>query len=264
MDSLISHLSTVKPENLDYGIDTEKYNQYLALLLPEDRVIVEGIISRLRFISYEELLSALNRSLDDFLSKNKSLNKVYVAFPSHKIGSENWLVAQVWHRLEALNPQLISGNAILDSNCEEYHILFIDDAIYTGNNWCGFIDSLTYDNNPEKQTENKNRFHYHVVVPFRTEDSKRFIERNAGFCCIPYFYQHEVLSNCRNLFPTEELQDRFKMESTICSPTYFAHKIANEFGCWPQILVDGYLPHTGKNFGTILKNIPNKEFLSKK
>jgi hypothetical protein len=243
--------------------------QYLDRLSEPDRSFVRELLDRTTYIPYAEFKVALLQSFQIFVNDIGN-QEFYLVLPSGKVGSEHWLTALLWPKLRLMNlRQIISEDDVLDIT-EQVHVLTIDDAIYSGNNTLGKIDSLTFDMSEKlglRQRAVTQQLLFDIVVPYVNpsgiEGINHFCEELGVSCMIHSTYQVPSLNKLMNVekyYPIDgdAPYDKFKIESTALPPLYFDHKVAGSSSTYSTIYLDGVIPEDGE-FGPLLKRLPSRE-----
>lgn len=275
-------------------LDPTRVEQYLQKLTPEDQTAIKLLLENTKYINFSEFYSALMRSLASFVASVSKNEPLYLVYPK-KFGSdwsatdrpagtpaaggcsEHWIIQLLWPVLREYNILgIINSSNVPISPTGKIHILFVDDAIYTGNNFLGSIDEYT-DSVAQKFGVRSAILHqqYNVVVeclvPYlSTCGYEQIVGMSRSLSFITNFHCAERLKSFRNILTDldqhKRFYSRFECEGWPC-PVYFDHKVANNFGSFPQIYLHGYIPvndnqtQKGEEFGCLLKNPPSRAII---
>ena len=267
--------------NGQHGLDPAKVQSYLTSVNPKYHDIIAFLLEHTAYITMETTLAESYKTASPLFQALKE--NFYIYLPSEKIGSEYWFTAKLYP-LFAYHPHF-KGYINNDTPLEKGHIIIIDDAIYSGVNVLSMIDEFT-DNmvnrikDPIGTTlESRNRnykqnikelaanYVFHLLVPYVLPEGKQEIVNFAGEDFTICFYHTNELTSLRALVRETKLESVYKGFYTAftmeghASPTYFDHKVANNFGSFPQIYLEGY---NGKQMtGTLLKKLPDRSMIEK-
>lgn len=218
----------------DRSICKNKYQEFLNNCKTDSgRALVRDICKNTIYVRFEELKEIFLRLINYVITKHKKFN---VFYNINSIGSENWLVLLGWDKLREGCQKIISDYRDINN---DYPILFIDDCIYTGNKMCYDIDDIQYDYQCKNNKVLPNECI--SVVPFCGKNGYSQLKRDFKITLYVGKYV-EMLEGYDEMY----LYRRLRAES-IPYPIYFDHKIANEFGSFPQI------------YNHIVKNKPSRE-----
>ena len=250
---------------VDRSFDPIKVQEYLSLMNEPDSSFIQELLSKTTYIRYEEFKQALFQSFDLF-RKSIGQEGFYLMLPSDKIGSEHWITALLWPSLRTMNlAQVIDEKSPIILNGIT-NILFIDDAIYSGQNTINKINAITFNgaviNKEINFMEIGKYLKFHVVTPFITTYGTNVIlnvckERNTQ-CIIYGIYQLPTLPNLMNINKYYSgnnkslLSERFNIFSIDMPAVYFDHKVAGPVSTFVNIYINGRLPN-GTSFGSLLK-----------
>jgi len=228
-------------------LDSDKVSRYLSTIPEEYVEAAIFVINNTKYVSYDEFRDNLQRSFELF---QNSINDqpFYLVYPMQgKIGSENWLTHLLYPQIRQMNLIGFLNNKdnkdnkdnILADIPSESNILLIDDAIYSGCNMAGTIDGMSY---PDARKKN---FTFHLVVPYTTKDGRKTIEGVNSQRFNVVFYSVVEMVNTDKLSGNNPSVARFNDDlGSEDSPIaiYFDHKVANEFGSYPQLYLHGAIP----------------------
>jgi hypothetical protein len=218
---------------------------------PQERTFARVIIENTRYISFQEMKNKLMHVVNQL-----NLRQFNVLFDTtSKIGSEHWLTLLVWDVIRDRCVKVINDFEDIDNDLP---IILIDDCIYSGNHTSDLLDGLVYNSARELNKELKNQFV--IIVPYSSIHGPKDIRANAeGFGgnigailvgeYIKSFMSIEPITTCMKKDPDgcfEYMNETFGVEG-LALPLYFDHKIANEFGSFPQF------------YTHILKKLPSRE-----
>jgi len=226
---------------VDRSLDVKKVKSYLESIdNSTKREISEKIISNTKYIPFSEFKNK-------YLDLIKQLPKKYnLAFLTHaKIGSEHWLMVMLWPYLKTGCAKVINSHYDLVNLDNNYPILVVDDCMYSGCNMCYIIDSLQY--NYENYTKKELTNSFIVMTAYRGVDSTNQLCKDFGTVKI---ITGEIITPPK-LGDYKYMYGNFGCESCCVLPLYFDHKIANEFGSYPEI------------YTKIIKNQPSRYQIEK-
>lgn len=274
IENLLEKLSKEKYlHNGEHAIDPIKKINYLNSIKDERyKKIVKYIIDHTIYVTMSTLLDKISININKFLSE---VNDDFYLLFQDKIGSEQYLTAQFYDQLK--NNSYYKGVIKNNSYISHGHILIIDDAIYSGNNTLVTIDEYTYYNVKNKNNldcwageeiiskKTKKLFknvYFNILTAYVSAGGKESINYfcdSSGINCV--FSTEETLISISEYCEKDKLINDYKYTSKILKPEcdpcglYFDHKVANEFGTYPQIYLEGRR-EDGSSFGTILTNLP--------
>lgn len=256
---------------VDRSFDPIKVQEYLSLLIEPDRSFIQELLDHTKYIKYEEFKQTLLQSFNSF-KQEINQKEFYLMLPSSKIGSEHWITAILWPLLRTMNLiQIIDEKSPIILN-NTINILFIDDAIYSGQNTIFKIDAIIYNAALINKTINYmdvgKYLKFHIVTPFNTVNGTDSVfntckQRNTE-CVIYEIYYLPTLPDLIDikkyypLNPESTLSKRFDLFSINMPALYFDHKVAGPASTFVRIYLNGRLPD-GKSFGSLLKVNPSRE-----
>ena len=254
---------------VDRSLDPIKVANYLKSFKNDyNRYFAETIIVNTLYINYDNFKSKLIESFERFKTNIKD-KPFMIMFSCDKIGSETWLTHILWPKITQLNFQGFMTSHGDDFVYRQYveDILIIDDCAYSGNNILTTIDITTY--------ILKESFTFHLVVPFISDslmdnlksmksDFATNIEGANSNFNVEYYNVNKLLFIEKNIdlfFPNgiddiEKYKSVFDLQMVGC-PIYFDHKVANNFGTFPSIYLEG-LDDSGIKHGSLLKTDPSR------
>lgn len=201
--------------------DMEPVDRSLKILESDDPLI-KLIIDNTRYINFETFKREILKQVE------KLPEKINIYFNLKNFGSENWITVLVWKQIRHKCVQIITSLEDMIQN--EYPIVIIDDCIYSGIHMCNIVDDMTYYKREVKLT---NKFI--CVVAYKSRDGDDRLIQDFGdvevFCdniVEPIFKDYDL----------NFLNRRLGVESLDVIPLYFDHKIANNFGSFPEIYKD--------------------------
>lgn len=209
-------------KSVDRSIDPQKATTFLQNIAdPKKRSIAKKIIDNTRYISFQTMK---NKYVDLIKQLPDQYNLAFLT--SDKIGSEHWLIVLLWPYLKTKCVKIINSHLDIDNT---HPIVIIDDCIYSGCHMCGVVDALQYD---YKQTTGKVLINTFIcLTAYRGIDSTGQLCNDFGTVEV---LSAEVLSPLK-LENINYMYKYFGCESEYVLPLYFDHKIANNFGSYPNI-----------------------------
>lgn len=226
------------------AISSETWDEYISKI--EDEGLKETVLEvrrKTKYFTWSQFADLLNKSFNKFVASigDKSF---LIYLPSEKFSSEHVLVALLWKQIRKLNFQgfiSLTDFTLLEDGS---NVLFLDDAIYSGNNLIGSMDGLNYETNK--------KFVYYIVVACSTEnismikDAMPLLKGNI-------FYTENI--PLIDIPPGDDIHSRL---SYRMSPTYFDHKVAGTMSSFPLIYLKGIIAEN-KEFGMLLPIKPDTE-----
>lgn len=105
--------------------------------------------------------------------------------------------------------------------------------------------------------------HFHLLMPFVTQFAHEAIAN--FFKGLTSTYKIHNIETLTNWHYTEEEMARFRIETDAAIPIYFDHKVANSFGSFPQIYLQGLYYHNNeaKYYGSLFEKDPSREVIEK-
>lgn len=135
----------------------------------------------------------------------------------------------LWPYLKTGCAKVINSHYDLVNLDNNYPILVVDDCMYSGCNMCGTIDYLQYDY--KNYTKKKLTNSFVVMTAYRGIDSTGQLCKDFGPIKI---ITGEIITPPK-LKGYGYMYNNFGCETSCVLPLYFNHKIANEFGSYPEI-----------------------------
>lgn len=209
-------------KSVDRSIDPQKATTFLQNITdPKERSITKKIIDNTRYISFQTMKSK-------YVDLIKQLPDQYnLAFlTTGKIGSEHWLVVLLWPYLKTKCVKIINSHLDIDNT---HPIVIIDDCMYSGCHMCGVVDGIQFDYAQTTREILSNTFI--CLTAYRGEYSTGQLCNDFGLVKV---LSAEVLSPLE-LENFDYMYKYFGCESESVLPLYFDHKIANNFGSYPDI-----------------------------
>jgi len=141
-------------------------NKILSMIPASDpfRDYVKQLLLDTRYITWDETITNLEASLDDFLSTVQS--KFYLSLNKYKFSSELVFVCVFWDKLKDHVIDLVEIGPDLPPDCT---VLSIDDFILTAQSLAGPIDVFQYETY-------RNDVHFYVCVAGSTPDGLQTME----------------------------------------------------------------------------------------
>jgi len=266
-----------------HGLDPVKVARYLEQIIDEDyRKLVAYILAQTVYITMDELIEMTRRLVGKALTELEGRD-FYILLPT-KVGSEWWFTAQCYdlYRDHPLFRGFISPLSYVESGV----ILIIDDAIYSGFNLIQIFDDFC---NPFRENPiDMKRLSFRIITPITTTTGPFNIEDTGTGKEMKElrFYSERSFTPLMHLIPNsgydddfleipensytstlpEELQGSFRkyffnakkidfMHIYASVPLIFDHKVANEYGSFPEIYLEGLE-------GTLLMMPPDRTMLA--
>jgi len=234
---------------IDRSVDEHKASKFIDSIKDlNKRKTAQQIIDNTIYIHFNEfknkLIDVVNQLPDKF--------NVYFGFNSvndkkitSKIGSEHWCIALVWDYIKNKCVDVITDAKDISN---DFPIVIIDDCIYSGIAMCSRVDNLSYD---YKIIFNKPLINEIIcAVPYCVEGNFKTLCFELGAIVIVGQYI-KPLKSILNNYNYEQMYEYFGCESETCTPLYFDHKIANNFGSINNI------------YEKIIKQQPSREMIEK-
>ena len=240
----ISKLDITHHYNTTHKICPEYVENFLSRYNEPDKTYCRYIIENTKYVTYNEFTEKLFGIIDILIERYKQFNIFFVIGHNNKIGSEHWLVALIWHKIKDYVAHIITSFDINSKIENDYPVVHIDDAIYSGCNMTMHFDNIIY----YGLVGEKNKFI--IATPYVS---------HAGLCTL-YSLNEEMIDRVELLTPFEDVRIRsdweidyireyrekyditedyrykhFQLETDCNVPIYFDHKIANEFASFPFI-----------------------------
>lgn len=201
---------------IDNSIDPKKAEAWVNLHDKEDQILAKQVLEKIDHVSFERFLFGLKKTVEKwntYIMSRPSDQRDYVLLLDARDGkSSHWVTSFALPFLDHPPTQVITWDKRQDINKRIKHVVFIDDAIYSGNQMSACIrDFLRTKMCPEYQ-------HFlnaecHLIAPFISETGlKRLSKREVNIL------YHEIIPD----FSIEGLNISGK------TATYFAHKIAQD------------------------------------
>ena len=207
-------------ESVDRSIDIQKAKIYLDDFKDERKKdIAKTIIDNTIYVNFLQFKDTLLQLL------KKLPPKYNIYFNTNcKIGSEHWIVILLWKYIKDNCVQLINHGDTINN---DYPIILFDDCIYSGCNMCGSLEAITYDT--PHIVNNK----IIAAVPYLVNGGDSHLINEFK---IDVIYQIKLpsINNIIDKYDYDEMYSSFGCETMNVSPVYFDHKIANEFGSFPN------------------------------
>ena len=249
-------------------IKAQKYINKLRKYDKNDANYAQYVLDNTIYVPFDEFKAFLIECFNLF--KKKIYNKpFYILCDYEYINSEHWFIILLWKKIKELNFKgLLTANKINQN--KKYDILLIDDAIYSASTMSGritdFMHSIGLSKNKYMYTDNKlnlysKKFNFHIVCPYVSKQGKDFIERyNDKYLYSTIFY------NLVTIKPNNEYKDEIMYRFLSCEcncALYFDHRVACDDSTFRRIYIDGYIPSTKENTGSLLKNNYSREKIHK-
>ena len=214
---------------------------------------VESLLDNTTYISYSGLVASVRLSMQSFQENNHNHYSVY--WPQCKFGSEHLMISQVAGLLK--EDDWFQGFTNLSIAPVAKNILWIDDVVYTGTNIYQKIIYFT-------QTYSREYTHT-VIVPYINEEGINNMARHLQDEKIDppaVYFDDEIVSiyHIPEIKFTEKILQSFKVPQGYRPCPFFTDiKVANEFGSFPQIYLEGYVPCEDKKIGSLFNVAPSRE-----
>lgn len=217
-----------------------KIEKFLSTKNEPDKTYLQLIIKHTQYVTYNEFKNKLFDNIDLLIKKYNRFNIFYVT-KGNKIGSEHWLIALVWHKIKDHVAHIVTSFEFGKIE-NDYPVVYIDDAAYSGHNMTLHFDNLTY----YKLVGENNKFV--IATPYITRDAlcvllslnkkmKDRVELLTPYAHVEIKSDREIneIKEYREKFgiSVDYRYDHFGLETDSNVPIYFDHKIANEFASFP-------------------------------
>jgi len=268
------------PISKDIIFDRNKIQHYLNKFTDKnDKLFVTNILQSTIHISYLEFYSQLIETFNKLEQLLFSIDrdKIIIYYPFPHFGSENWIIQLMWNRIKQWNTRIQFITTLTQQLDENDCILIIDDCSYSGNNILSIIDNLTYSNsyNNDENTYDETMldqesfyadkkyksFELYVTVPFITTHAYSVIKEFAEKRNITI----NIIYNSLLIPPkySDDMIEKFEIGTYGVFPIYFDHKVANNFGSFPQIYLRGlyYIDNEKHYFGSLFVKNPSRQVI---
>ena len=137
-------------------ISSKTWNEYIEKI--KDNGLKETVLKvrqETKYFTWSRFVDLLKQSFNKF-AKSIGVKPFLIYLPSEKFSSEHVLVALLWKQIRKLNFQgfiSLTDFMLLEDGS---NVLFLDDAIYSGNNLMGSMDGLNY--------ESGKKFVYYIKI----------------------------------------------------------------------------------------------------
>jgi len=235
----------------DRSIDNNKLDIYLNTLPNDrDRDIAKIIVENTKYITFDELKS----TLIDQVNKLPDMINLYFDV-TEKIGSEHWLIMVIWPYIKDKIYRVLNTWEDIEDN---YPIVIIDDAMYSGQHNLKYINKIVYDYNLYDENNNIIEFGYiqnqiiknkilnsniALIVGYASDSSvyklsiyNNNVYKNDDYNI--YLYRGQITHNVYHYLKDYYTQDNKKEFVTYMNdifniwdtntPIYFDHKIAGK------------------------------------
>ena len=206
----------------------------------EDQNIIRKIIENTEYITDDEFQRPMVNSIQKFINAIDE-RKFYIILDSVKIGSEHWILHRFWIYLQPIRDNILGfidsakPETFIHKELNDKNLVVFDDAAYSGNNTLAKIDMVNY--HWKQHNKKLLSVNYHIVIAYMTQFSIDAIT-NFDPNIKVFVYNSKIMIPFEELHPlTEEFKRKHKIEA-IPVPLYFDHKIANQFGSFPQFYTD--------------------------
>lgn len=262
--------------NLDWNLypsggrelDPIKIDRYLNRIPDEYVEAATFVLNNSEYVTFNKFRDKLQQSFDLF-QDNIGNQPFYLVYPTQgKIGSENWLTHLLYPQIKQLNLVGILDNStnILAKIPSGSNVVLIDDAIYSGCNMAGTIDEMSY------PCGNSKTFRFHLIVPYAKEEGIRTVSGDVSKKFVYNFYSVVTMTDTDKLSNDNLEVARFNDDlGSEDAPVaiYFDWKVANEFGSYPQLYLEGAIPEPRREaqqkdkFGLAVCCVDHKNILVK-
>jgi len=270
-----------------HEIDPEKVSNYLSQIKDEQyKKIVQFIIENTKYVTTNELLEKLSIMINQYLT---NANEDFYIYLDHQfIGTEHYLVSRFYDIIK-VSP-FFKGFVSLDSDLHSGNVLFIDDAIYSGNQLCSILD-FWFERMSEKGIRSNSckmnnqhalykRFYsdlrrnirVHILIPFVSTYGKlrilsfldsvvfhttiEYIETITHLCC-----ENNMMRDFHVFSDILHLENITDEEALI--GLYFDHTVTNITRTFPQIYLYGQLEYGSDVINDDDTRIPKSDDVSK-
>lgn len=259
---------------LDRSLDKKTYIDYVSRLDPKYANIIKQLLDTTLYVNFKDFKSNLIKSFMLFANAIGS-KPVYLFWETAKFGSGNWLIQLLWPLIRQLN---INIKGIITQNDDKIpetklDILIIDDAIYSGNHISSLIDEWSYNiTNKQKKNRRVKQKEYlrdytikvHIVVSYINAVGIQSITNNMQDISDTLDITIYSSVEFKPYILPMDIADIFDVQFPgIVSNIYFDHKVANNFGSFPQIYLEGFIPNSKTKFGPLMKNLPSRTMIEK-
>jgi len=241
-------------ETVDRSIDNNKVTYLLSNISDKKkRGITKAIIDKTKYITY----NLFKKSLMNIIKKLP--DKINILFPTFcKTGSEHWITMICWSYIKSKVVKVINRIDDVKLLDNDYPIVILDDAMYTGSRIMETIEYCILDSNKIINNE------IIICVTHATYHSMSNISILSNvYINMGKKFKYKIIfdrimlsqNHYTYVYDSKYMYDNFGCEGELNVPIYFDHKIANNFGSFPDL------------YPMIIKNQPSRykiEELNKK
>ena len=256
----------------DRSISPIRFNEYIESIIDKRlKTITSLIVENTIYINFETFIYNL-----DFLSERLP-DKFNLVIDSYKIGSEHWIILLIWKKIKHKVIKIINRYYDIDNN---YPLVYMDDSIYTGRNIISSMSVLINEHNEMLGNKNVDNLEYFdergiksvvnktlknniiLACPYVSNISTYYLNnfQNKANVNISILTQNITTATVNILYDSlqntlykfnniNELLDysidNFNTKDTNVA-IYFDHKIANNFGSFPNL------------YSKIVKKLPDR------
>ncbi len=197
----------------------ENITKFLGHITNEEyRKIVEDVIEKTRYITWDELVSGINEAFDNFLDFVKAFDledELFSIFVPRHFNSSYLMILVLWPRLCANIKFELIQNSEEDKRKGVKHFVFIDDIMYTGTQLCYTIEEFCYmtDKGKEETSENESADDSDDELTTKINEVLKVLEncgpritselipcnKDTGYCVITAFSSRSAEANLISL-----------------------------------------------------------------
>jgi len=228
--------NTFKYYPLDHSFDEDAVKKFLKECDPSVKSIAEKIIINTDHISFEQLLTRINKIIKELFIKIKNSNVLFIYIGNKIINIKNksnyWLYLYISNYIKFKSNNSIK--IILTANLNKIqqdnaNIILIDDCIYTGLQMSTTINNISYNI--------KNKLNFYIVVPYISQKGmdkikQQFKNSHINNCTLNFFENTYIIKSINSVLTPQEINKiqmfyLFFISFNNKYLIYFDHKIAD-------------------------------------
>ena len=255
-------------------IDFDRVSEYKSLLSPRLRKFANLIISNVKYITFNQLISDMDSCFDDFADKIRD-KPFKILNETRKLGSSQWLTNIFQQRIETLNFEGFITEKFKEPI--DFDILVIDDFSCTGvqlmknviETFLAEYFYIDYNGGIIDKSSLQN-FTFHFIIPYLSQRATNRIVNTLNHYSdeLGIKINYNIYTSAVKITSLYDLMTEnpivlqqyqsFGIQDMYACLIYFDHKIGNSFASVPNILVNGFVPNQNINYGSLLIDFPDE------